>query len=819
MKRFRLYIGTLLFCSALTLAACKSDEEKAEYHYQSAIGLIEEGDIERALVELRNVFKNDGFHKEARLLYAQKSLELGRTAEAYGQYLRLVEQYPDTLEARVALAEMAIARNSWDDIERHGLAALELSPEETRVQSINLYLKYRQAVLRGDDVERERIATEAAYALELTREAKKSDNAALVRIVIDNYVQGKDPDQALAAVDGALVGAPLDEDLNKLKTRLLAETGDIEGTGVQLKKMIEIFPESTDVKQALIQWYISQGDVDGAEAFLRTQAGDDTMDTAGHVSVIQFLQTTKGLQDARAETVRLQTANEGTQIGRFYAGMIASTDFQIGDREKAINDLRTVVDASDEGQQKVSFQIMLAQMLQATGKREEAIVLVNTILETDAGNVTALQMRATKLIEEDKPGDAIVALRRALDQSPRDPDTLTLMARAHARSGDTDLVGERLALAMDASGHAVPEVLRYAKFLTSQGRQQAAATVLADAWRRAPSNIELSNTLADLHLQTGDWQQAKTVVQELRNMNTPQAQRAATQLEAKILHGQNRTDESLALLQENMADQTNTNAAQKIPAVVMIVQTQIRGGKIEAARATLDKALADTPQSTDLRMLKATVHTLSRELDAAETIYRDLMEEFPQSELPARMLVTLLKAAGRPEDARKVLRDTLDILPENPDLMLMNASFLESDGDIEGAIAIYESLYLIDSSNLLVANNLASLIATYHDNPDSLARAANIIRRLRGTDVPEFQDTYGWISYRRKDFEEALEYLEPAAKALPQNVLVQYHLGMTYAALERNADAKAQLGLALEIGGDAPLPQLDHARQTLAGLN
>ena len=41
---------------------------------------------------------------------------------------------------------------------------------------------------------------------------------------------------------------------------------------------------------------------------------------------------------------------------------------------------------------------------------------------------------------------------------------------------------------------------------------------------------------------------------------------------------------------------------------------------------------------------------------------------------------------------------------------------------------------------------------------------------------------------------------------------------MTYAALGRNADAKAQLEKALEIAGDSPLAQFQTARETLTTL-
>ena len=89
---------------------------------------------------------------------------------------------------------------------------------------------------------------------------------------------------------------------------------------------------------------------------------------------------------------------------------------------------------------------------------------------------------------------------------------------------------------------------------------------------------------------------------------------------------------------------------------------------------------------------------------------------------------------------------------------------------------------------MIVANNLASLITTYRDDAESLERAWSIARRLRGSDVPAFQDTYGWIALRRGDIEDALAPLEPAAASLSNDPLVQFHLAVAYAEAGRKGD-------------------------------
>ena len=92
--------------SVLLLGACDTAEERAEAHFQEGLTLLETGDVDRALVEFRNVFKLNGLHREARRKYAEVERNRGNVSAAYGQYLRLVEQYPDDFEARKALLEM-----------------------------------------------------------------------------------------------------------------------------------------------------------------------------------------------------------------------------------------------------------------------------------------------------------------------------------------------------------------------------------------------------------------------------------------------------------------------------------------------------------------------------------------------------------------------------------------------------------------------------------------------------------------------------------------------------------------------------------------
>jgi tetratricopeptide (TPR) repeat protein len=155
--------------------------------------------------------------------------------------------------------------------------------------------------------------------------------------------------------------------------------------------------------------------------------------------------------------------------------------------------------------------------------------------------------------------------------------------------------------------------------------------------------------------------------------------------------------------------------------------------------------------------------------------------------------------SGDTQGARDVLTESLNALPENGTLLWAKAGELERDGDVEGAIAIYEDMYTRNSNSLVIANNLASLLATHRADADSLQRAYTVSRRLRDSEVPAFQDTFGWILFRRGSHESALDYLTAAALGLPGDITVQYHLAVNLAALARNKEALDQFNKVAEM--------------------
>ena len=811
-KPYRLFALPLAFVAAMSLSGCKTDEEKAVEYFQSGQTLLAAGDEDRALVEFRNVFKYDPFHFQARKTYADVLVKRGELPEAYSQYLRLIEQYPDTADVRQILAEMAIQGNSWEEAERHGRAAITLAPSVPGVVAIKLALDYRAAVLDRDQTARARIAAEAGSLLKTL-----PDSAITRRIVIDQMVAGPDPTLALPVIDDALARDPGSLEYHMMKYLLLAQTDQPAATGAQLKLMFSRFPDNTEVRRSLIGWYMSQKDLAGAEAFLRTLAGDLTGPVSFHLAVVQFVQNTRGADAGRAELAALIAANGDSENGQMYSTLLASMDYDAGQKAQAIAVIQGIVATAKPSGQTRNIKGTLAKMLDSTGNRVGARALVEEILAEQRTNPAALKLRAGWAIAEDRIGPAVLDLNTALEKAPRDPEIFTLLALAQERDGSPERMEELLAKAVETSGAAPVESLRYARFQSTHANARLAESTLTNAWRIAPDNVDILRALADLYLSQGKWAQAQIAVDFLAKLELPPGQQSLAELQSAIFTGQGRTDEALALLQAQIDRGERPQAA-----TMAAVQTHLRAGHPDLARAFLDKQLAKTPQDRDLRLLAAGLDAQNGKLDAAIATYRALIADDPTEEPPVRLVHGVLAASGQPAEASAVLDAGLAAQPATRSLRWLKAGELERDGKIEEAIALYEGLYAEDSSDIVVANNLASLIASFHSDAENLARAEAISRRLRGMDNPAFQDTYGWIAFLNGNLYGAVAHLEPAARGLPDDALTQFHLGMLYDAMGRAPEAIAQFDRVLTLAAASPnlaaLPQMKQAASLRATL-
>ncbi len=597
---------------------------------------------------------------------------------------------------------------------------------------------------------------------------------------------------------------------NLFKLRILEAEKTFDALGAHLLRLIELFPDESQFRQALVRLRIMQNDMDGAEKELRALADAAPDKPEAVLDVVRFVGNQSGADAARDELEARIAAAASPQTQFQLRLALGDLDFAAGRREEASAALRALAAEAADKTDLGAVRLQLARYAFAENNRAEARSLLDEVITDDAKNVEALSLRATMLIDEDKPEAAIGDLLAAAAADPQNVRVMFLLGRAYERNGSPELSIERFAAATRASDYDPEITLAYVGQLQNRNQGPAAETVLREAVRRNPKSAPLLGALAELRLRLKDWDGAAEAAKALSSLQGDE--RAMQQVQAASLSAQGRLDESINVLQDLAADPATNQAA-----MGQLVVAYMRNGEIDKAEALVNEALATDPKNLRALLLRADLDLARGDAASSEARLRQMIEAAPDNVVGYTALARLHLRQGRIAEAETTLRDGVAQSERGDAARLFLAQLLESRADFDGAIIEYGKLYESQPDSALVANNLASLLAEHQaDNPESIAGAARVAQRLRGSDIPEFQDTYGWILHLQGNHEAALRSLLPAAQALPNNPWVQFHAGMVFAQLGRAAEARQHLEAALSL--DPGFPKAEAAKEAIASL-
>ncbi|SDY32953.1 Tfp pilus assembly protein PilF [Jannaschia faecimaris] len=794
---------------ALMVSGCKSEGERLSDYLTSGQSFAQQGDHARAVIQFRNALKIDPDHADSRAAIAASFMAQGDIRQAEQEFTLLAERFPETLEFRSKLGEIALISANWRALDRQADAAEAIDAAALDSRALRLAARFRIARSQSNRPLQDEIADEALTLLDI-----RADHPVLTRIALDNLTSGEKPAAALPVLDAALAVNPHDAKLQLLRIRLLAQTDRADAAETRLMELAALYPNDPQIAGLLVARHMSTGRSDEAEAVLRALAdGAPLGDTEMRSVLVRFIQRVRGSEAALTELARLHEEAVETSAATLYTAMDRSIRFDMGDRDGAIAGMTALIAEAGDAPEVGILKVLLARMHDRLGNRPEARRLVADVLSEDTGDVGALKLRATWAIDEERPKQAIVDMRSALSQRPRDSELMTLLAAAHEQDGNRGLALEQLANAAEVSGHAAREAQRYAMALLSEGRETVAVRVLDVAHEAHPQDLDLARTLADLRIARSDWNGVARILATLRQIDTPEALTLRTPVEAAYLLGQGRAGEAVSTFGSMLdADPDRQRAFSRL------ITGLVSRGDLETARTQLNLALVRRPDDTALRLLDADLAREEGSVDHPERIYRALIAQGQAGDVPVLRLFGLLAGQDRRTDADTVLSAGLATHPTSRPLRLIESNRRQVVGDRAGAIALLESLHAEEPADAIAANNLASLLTEDTSDPDVLRRAARIVAPLQGTMNPAVSDTIGWIAFRRGNAEGALPLLERAARGLPRDPAVHLRLGQVHAALGQAADARATFETVLTLAGQNH-PVAQDARALLDALD
>ncbi len=414
-------------------------------------------------------------------------------------------------------------------------------------------------------------------------------------------------------------------------------------------------------------------------------------------------------------------------------------------------------------------QRLLVMELARAGQWSEAVDIIGQLAAAGPGNGTAARLARSLREAQLAPAQLapLVSRLRSLHAVYRDDDVrLALLWLL----GDVDPADAlRLRKPGDHLDPRSPDLaLHIADLLVRSGDVDEAEHVLQDALRRHPDNPGLLFALARVYL-TSDRSTAARELFERLQQRYPGNPDVLISLAYLALAREDRIDARRYL--------TSVADGGAYPNL-----THLYLGQIALAEGRLDDAghhfeqVASGPEYLAARQGMASLMAQRGELDAALAQLAGLRDEYP-GDAPSLYIAAseLLADAGRHADVVTLLDEALQAHPLDVGLLYARAMAHGRGGDIGALERDLHALLRIEPGNAYAMNALGYTLADRTDRYEEALLWVSRALALAPGDAA-ILDSMGWVQYRLRNYELAVQHLRRAHALLPDHE-ISAHLG------------------------------------------
>jgi tetratricopeptide (TPR) repeat protein len=334
-----------------------------------------------------------------------------------------------------------------------------------------------------------------------------------------------------------------------------------------------------------------------------------------------------------------------------------------------------------------------------------------------------------------------------------------------------------------------------AKLQVANGAAADAVPLLMRVVEANPKNLDARLLLLQGYMAIGDVPQATAQANELLKAapNSPAVQTAVGAL-AML-----KKDDAAARQAYNRALTADPRSFQ---ALAGLLTTELQSKNFGAARALIDKQLAQNPNDPNLNLMAAQTYGMLGDAAAMEAALKKTVEADPHSLEAYSMLGRMYYQQGRLDLARSELEKYVATAPASVPGNTMLGTVLDLQGKKQEAKARYSTAMQIDPRAAVAANNLAWIDATTEGGNLDVALQLAQTAKAQLPNQHEVDDTLGWIYYKKGMQTRAIESFENSTLKQPTNALYAYHLGLAYYKNGDTAKAKTELERALRLKPD-----------------
>lgn len=484
------------------------------------------------------------------------------------------------------------------------------------------------------------------------------------------------------------------------------KAGDFALAENKLNAALELDPNQADAIAAMANLQAGRGLIAAAAASYRRALSIDPLNSAALEGLITLYRQQGMPREAHQTVVQLSPAQRnalGATLKRIEADML---------REQA-------------------------ERLLANGQRDEAITRLEAAVQLD-GDDPWLRFALAKLYAQNKlPKQGQALFDDLLARHPNDADALYASALYQSNLGEYGHSSDTLARIPSPLRSVKTSILwsrnlvQLANRRLQSGHKDAAKRLLQDAETQAANDEEASLVVALAWGKMGEYRQADSVFERLRNAHTPPSVRWHLR-HAEYLAASGYTElgaELDALLKMPLSpDERQAANALRESFVIRTANAQIASGQPGLARRTLSHFLEDTPERIPLLHVEAQSYWAEKQWAKAGAIFAHVLQLQPD-EMDARRgwIETRLAAGNRADALAQLDKWAADSAEKSLPVRLQLAE-----------------LYLAMNESGRAKKQLDPLLVQYPNNSRALNQALQIAQREGRQDAE--------IAYLQKSF-------------------------------------------------------------------
>lgn len=778
MKLQKIILLTL--CVALfALSGCEGKAERKAKYMEKGKAYLEEQNYEKARLEFKNVVQIDPKYAEAYYFLGQVNEGDKEWRKAYSSYSKAVELAPENLEARTRLGRIYVMANEIDKAQEQMEAILQQDPAHAEGRLLKVLVLSKKDEDDAAILEAQKIVNEDKHNIEA------------ISILAALYGKKGDADKAIALLEQGVADNPDVVSIRVMLGRNYALNQKNDKVEQQLKEIIRIEPDVGTHRTALAMFYSQMGQPDRVEQVLRESIDRDPDDETRYKALADFLVSQDRNDEAEKELLaaieRKPDANKlRFALARFYEKV---------DKEKAGQTYRKIIELNGVNPDALTARNALAAMLIAQDKTGEAKALFEEVLKENPRDNGALLLKGRLAMSQGDAVTAINAFRSIMKDQPESVQVATMLANAHLLNKEPELAKEVLQRVADLNEKDVKARLMLAQLMAKSGDNDAALGEVSKALDVDPENLEALRYQTEILVQKKDMAGVEKTLAQIKESH-PDSSYGYLQM-GNLMQGRKEYDKAIVEYEAALKRSTRL-----LPALASMVRIYVAQGRHEAAIARLNEIAKETSEPAVVHELKGEVYLALKEPVKARQEAREAINAKPDWGIPYSTLASTYLLEKNSGEAVKAYEQGLQALPDDVDLMTRLAGLSEKLGDFNRAIGLYEKVIEASPDNLLASNNLAALLVEHRKDPESLARAKELVAKFESSQHPGFMDTVAWVSYQAGDIDKSVQLLEKINQMAPNVPIFQYHLGMAYYKKGDNVNAKELLGKAVANGSE-----------------